>query len=296
MASPVMCTDADIRLNDLVFNRIDDAGCRWFVEDIDGWWGLPAGNVPSSPLSIFQDGSDYVSGRWLAREMILTGRLVPVRTLEDQQAVLAARRDLFLSLNTIRSFSVLEVDEPDGSKRSVVQVVGRPQTSFDQRNNVLKFSVALRAVDPRKYSLAETVVSTVIYTTPGGRSYNRTYPWNYGVSGSIGTLSINNLGSINTPGILAVQGPVINPRVELLETGEALEFAIELTASDILTIDLSTRTVVLNGTASRRGTLTADSTWFTFPPGVTTLRYNGLPQDIPATSNLTVTYRSAWLE
>src|SRR5690606_2733613 len=61
-----------------------------------------------------------------------------------------------------------------------VQLIGRPLTRFDNQNNVLEFNFQLRAGDPRKYSQTLAENSTSLLSDASGRTYDRTFSYNYG--------------------------------------------------------------------------------------------------------------------
>jgi hypothetical protein len=103
-----------------------------------------------------------------------------------------------------------------------------------------------------------------------------------------GTYVINN-GNRPAPAILTITGPVTNPRVINDTYSKVLSFLIDLSALDVLTVDLVNRTVILNGTANRRGTMTTFD-WFLFNPGSTFIRFGG----DSGSGSLTVSYRNAW--
>jgi hypothetical protein len=87
---------------------------------------------------------------------------------------------------------------------------------------------------------------------------------------------------------------VDNPTIENLTSGLHLTFnPLSLTSSDILTVDLDVRTVSINGTASRRASLTSDSQWWEIAPGTATIRYRANTTQVG--SQLALSFASAWL-
>lgn len=294
--SPLLKTYEDIRLNDLVFNRIDENGLHWIIEDIDGWWDLPESTIPDSPNPLYTDGSAYVAGRYRPRVITLTGRVVPINRMNDSRVISDAQRKIHTAVNTVRGYTTLTVNEYDSPKQAIVQVNTRPVTRFDNLTNCLKFSVELRAVDPRKYATVDTIMSTRIYESSGGRVYSRTYNRTYPGISADGTIFANNVGSTSTLGVLKIAGSVVNPRIEHLESGSTLEFNITLYAPNYLTIDLANHTVLLNDQANRRNTLLSTSTWFSLQSGMNRIRFTSNSALILPRPTVTITYRSAWLE
>lgn len=268
----------DVSINTLPFNRKDHNGCEWVLTDLDGWWGLPEPETPNDRRPFTEDGSYTSSGRFMGRNIVMTGYIVPKEG--GPRGVTQARHELNETLNLVRQTSILQVDE-DVPKQSRVQIVGKPKTKVNNLNNALEFNVQFRAADPRKYGTTAVIDSVALPAGSDGRTYDKTFNYTYGTSASGGIINVNNEGSYNTQATLRVSGPVVNPTVELVEQGATLAFNIVLGMNDYLDIDLQSRTVTLNSTASRRGALVQGSQWFTIEPGDSMVRFNGI-QNPPA--------------
>jgi hypothetical protein len=78
----------DIRIGDLVLNTIDDLGTVWTCSDIDGWWTLPESEIPSQQRAREEDGSYDDNGRYLARDLTLTGVFLPARPTSSRSPAL----------------------------------------------------------------------------------------------------------------------------------------------------------------------------------------------------------------
>jgi len=280
-------TGDDISLNGITFNHLDDSGCIWFIEDIDGWWGLPDLEAFDDPRSYIEDGSYFAAGRYSPRTITITGHILP--PYDGMQAVVAARNALNNALDLVRQEGSFQVNEgPD--KYAMVQVAGRPLTAFDKINNVLNFSIQLRAADPRKFAVEQSLISIDVAASSDGRRYNKNYPVSYGEIGSDGTASIFNEGNYNTPATFRINGPVQNPIISHIESGKDLLFDVDLAIDDYVDVDLRARTVIRKGGVSGRSTLLAGSEWFTIDPGNNTVKFSGYqtiaPRDAsPALTN-----------
>ena len=282
---------ADVRLGDLTFNTIDDDGCAWVLSDLDGWWNLPEPDLPDDPRAYQFDGSYETDGRYKARDITLTGVIIPDQATPGNVA--AARRRLLSGVSAVRSSLALEVDESDASKTASCRLAGRPQVAVSGLNGVLQFQIPLRAPDPRKFSTETGVVSTGVSKTTGGRTYPRTFPQTYPGGSTSGIASFVNEGDYNSNAQIVITGPVTDPSLEHIEQGKSLRFDITLALGDTLTLDLDTHSVVLNDTASRRNAVDLTSQWFTVQPGTNSIRFLGTTSGSPT---LTVAYRSAWIE
>lgn len=153
-------------------------------------------------------------------------------------------------------------------------------------------TVQLLATDPRVYAQAISTGQTGLPSAAGGRTYPRTYPLTYGAVSSANSILAVNAGNFAALPVLLITGPVDTPTVLHTTSGRFLKFALQLTAGDTLTVDLDAKSVLLNGTASRRTALTADSSWWELAPGDNTVQYTAAAT---TASTLTVTWRSAWL-
>lgn len=294
-----MYTGEDIIINGTVFNRIDEVGNRWIITDLDGWWGLPEPTVPDDPRPFQEDGSYFATGRYEARQIVVSGYIVPGSGAEGEvtdargQALLAARaRDaLNRSMNIIRSTAIMQVNETDQPKIAAVQLVAKPLTKFNDSRNILEFNFQLKSSDPRKYALDATVTETRLQSAAEGRTYNRVHNYQYGAPGSDGRMTVTNEGSYNTFGVLTIRGPVVHPSIEHIELGRTISFDLSLGETDFLEINLKNKTAMLNGVESRRNKLDPGSAWFWFLPGTNSLRFTGhqvvSPRpEYPAVTNL----------
>jgi phage-related protein len=117
------------------------------------------------------------------------------------------------------------------------------------------------------------------------------YPVVYGGGGSYGSIIATNLGSTEAPVTIRINGPVTNPTVRNVTTGESLGLTVVLAAGEFMDLDTKNHTVLLGGTANRYSTLTTPQ-WWGLQPGTNEIRYFA---DITSASTVTVTYRSAWV-
>jgi hypothetical protein len=137
--------NADIMLNNLLLNTIDENGVVWVCSDIDGWWNLPDSEVPDLTRGL-DDGSYDVRGRYAARVLTLTGSILP----PNRDAAAVARNKLIEAINLIHTGGWLFVDE-DPTKAAFVRLSGRPSIQNTNARGRIDFSIGLRAANPVKY-------------------------------------------------------------------------------------------------------------------------------------------------
>jgi hypothetical protein len=137
--------NADVVLNDLVFNTIDEYGNIWICTGLDGWWGQSEPDSPDIPRGT-EDGSYDVSGRYQARLMTLTGVVYP----PNAEGLGAARDALVTATNLVRKGGWLRTME-DPTRAAFVRLSGRPQIVTTNDRGRTEFSIGLKAGDPIKY-------------------------------------------------------------------------------------------------------------------------------------------------
>jgi len=179
--------NADININGLVLNTIDENNVVWVCTDIKGWWTLPDTDVPDIARGL-DDGSYDVRGRWKARVITLEGSILP----PHPDYIAAARSKLISALSPLVYLGgTLAVDEGP-VKISKVFMVGQPTMDVKNARGRIDFSIQLRAGDPVKYGWN--------YEATDG--YYSATPFQFKVSESISNVSqgagIRRYTAINT--------------------------------------------------------------------------------------------------
>jgi len=137
---------ADVVLNGLVLNTIDEDGTVWVCTDIDGWWGQADPEIPDIPRGT-EDGSYDVEGRTKARVINLNGFFIP----KDTESSLSAAIDrLVTATNIIRTGGWLQTHESP-TKAAWVRMSSRPSVKTTNARGRTEFQITLRAGDPIKY-------------------------------------------------------------------------------------------------------------------------------------------------
>lgn len=266
-------------------------GTPYLVHSVDGF-GTP--EVRTSDVARPQRDGDFVGldtygSRVLTIDVSVTGS-DSADALANYDALVAAWR-----LSGGATTAPLTHKLP-GRVESIL--LGRPRRlsadSFD-RLKTRRIGVKLEYYSPDAavYSSAQTVAQADIATIVGGRTYAKTFPVAYG-GGTSGVVTLVNAGNFPVwPVVRFYGGPSgsSNPSIENITAGKTLTYAAAIAAGDYVEIDMDARTVLLNGTATRRANLAVGSKWWALDPGASSVRYAGSG----AGSYATVTYRSAWL-
>jgi phage-related protein len=158
-------------------------------------------------------------------------------------------------------------------------------------------AIEVYCADPYLYGLDERSDSTTAYSPAAGRTYPMVHPRTYGSAGESGRITALNAGSSDAYPVLRIDGPVANPSIEQVTTGQSLVIDATLQLGEYLLIDTRTRAVLYQGTSPRRSWVRAGSTWPLLLPGENEIAYRGGPVGGGAgtPSLLTVTWRDTSL-
>jgi hypothetical protein len=254
--------------------------------------------LDNSPVRMTQHEREHTHGGFLTAEfesirwVTLAGDIIAPSTvlaayLDQLKSNYApARTAQPLYFTTVGQATRLVYAKSMGLKYDLAQSV---------RVGVVPFQVQLGCEDPTIYADPASTATTGLAGTAGGRGYNYGFNFGYGIvtGQSAGAAAAYNSGNKEADGTIIVYGPVVNPAVVLDQTSAALYFNITLAVSDFLQINLRNRTVLLNGTANRRGTMTNTSTWFMLQPGNNNILFLGTA-GVGGTPSMQVTFRSAY--
>lgn len=176
--------NADVILNGLVLNTVDENNVVWVCTGIEGWWTMPDVDMQDIPRGL-GDGSYDVNGRYAYRNITLTGSILP----PSPSLVPASRDKLVRAIDLVRRNGWLLTDEKPvrGSK---VRLNGIPSIEVVNARGRIDFNISLKAVDPIKY---EWVVGE-----PEGYQFNTVDLGN--------TVNLVNNGNTNVTAYLTVNG------------------------------------------------------------------------------------------
>lgn len=152
------------------------------------------------------------------------------------------------------------------SRRAVKQANGG-------RGTYAQYIVEFICADPRIYDAQLQTLTTTAPSGTDGLSWPIVWEASWGRPGGTGLVSCNNDGNFETRPVIQITGPVdVSVTLTNLNTGQSLTFVTPLLASDVLTIDTSDYSALVNG-VDRALSLTPDSRWWSLAPGLTTVTY-----------------------
>lgn len=179
---------ADVSINGLVLNTIDEYGTIWIVEDISGWWGQTAPELPNITRGT-KDGSYDVEGRMTARTIAVSGFFIPA---DPDQSLNRSIDRLVSAANMVRRPGWFIANE-NPTKAAMVRLVEKPDIETVNARGRTKFTIVMRAGDPIKYHWNDQ--------DPYGFT-------NIEFSASDVTGLSENLGTANVTGLFKFTGPV----------------------------------------------------------------------------------------
>jgi hypothetical protein len=148
-----------------------------------------------------------------------------------------------------------------------------------------------RCPDPLRYG-PETTLSTGLPDAGGGLTYPLAYDLDYGAAGATGSITLTNAGTADAPIVFAVRGP-LEQGFEISAGGQRLRYPVAVPAGQVLELDTAAGTVLVEGTASRRGNLTV-ADWMRVPKkGSLTVQFTSLGGARDPAAQLSATWAEA---
>lgn len=161
-------------------------------------------------------------------------------------------------------------------------------TSFD-------YQLTLHADDPLKYGALAFAQTDLSDQSGTGLAYPLAYPLDYGVpqGATPGAVVVANAGTATYWPRLRIDGPVTNPMVSLVETGDWVRYNGSLLPGQWLDVDLGNRTVLLNGSVDVRQNVSSSGNWLGVPTGVASMTWVADDADSRARLNIW-SYEGVW--
>ena len=179
---------ADVMINDLVLNTIDEDDTLWVCTGIDGWWGQVAPDMVNVPRGN-DDGDFDMSGRYNSRIITITGTFFPSDTANLDRA----RNRLVSAIDLVRKGAWFRTNE-NPTKSAFVRLNAAPKIETVNAKGKTEFSVTLKAADPLRYGWNDNDLQG--YTTI-------TVP-----DGMTSSLVVKNSGTALVHGVITLYGPI----------------------------------------------------------------------------------------
>ncbi len=284
---------------------------QWQVEFRGVVWGGTDADVKISDLAGWLDKPSLRGTRTdrPGRHGAITGRgHAETRTVEVELTVATDDEDMAIlqAIDDVCAYTEEPVDEPVviWAKTAEPQLVaGRLEKvaiPTDHEWSVGHHRIRLQWVcaDPRRYSWQP--YTSPVLGMPGGATTGITFPITFPISfgGGIasGSLTLPNTGNAAAYPVFTLTGELSAPVITRADTGQKLQFAPSFVLADgqTLTIDTGTRSVLLDGTVSRRDALIV-ADWFSLPRNSNTVVTLGSTGAYDPSAGLSASYRWPFL-
>lgn len=274
----------EFSFNGLVMNGTNAYG----VIAIDG---LSPPDRREESIDKAEDHGAYVYAAFLSpRRIVIEGDIVGL-VGDDFEADVTAWRRAFVPQVSPLPFTYLLPGDGDITKQ-IFCVPTRSALAVDSEYPLgyAKWHVELLAGDPRIYDMGSTITQGA--GTANGLGFNIQFNVNFGGgSSSAASAGYNNIGIFPTPATAKLHGPMTNPEIRNNTVGKSIKMNIDIATGDALWVDFASKTLKMNGTVSKYGTLSSDSEWWQLEPGV-----NDIALTVDAgTGQMELFYRSAWI-
>lgn len=256
----------------LQFGGLELTAAPYNVQNVEGLIGLPDVDTSDVPR-VGQSG--LIAGRDFYR-----GRSVTI-TLDVYADTEAAYTAAVAALTTAFGYSMVAenpltftVPGVAGGNPAVwycrtrKAAMGLPAGRLGSHSG--EFVVELFGTDALKYGSTAHTQSLGINVGAGGFVWPLTWPlvW-LGAGGGHGTI-VTNLGNVAASPTVRLLGPLVNPKMTNLGTGQVVSLNLTINDGEFVDFDYAAKTVLLNGTANRYPNLLR-AEWWTLAPGNTTV-------------------------
>lgn len=277
----------------LAFAGLELNGRPYAVENVEGLIGLPDIDDSDQPL-VGQSG--MVKGRdfWRGRTVTIT---VDVYADDDASysAAMAALTNAFgyaMSTEGALTFTIPGVAAGLPAVwygRTRKATMGLPTGQLGSRTG--QFIAELHGTDPLKYGTSAHTVSLSINVGAGGFTWPLTWPlvW-VGAGAGHGTV-IYNAGNAPAAPTIRLIGPLVNPDLTNLNTGQVVSLNLTISSGEFVDLDFAAHSVMLNGTANRYPFLVR-AEWWTLVPGNTTVV---MTADSGSTGTAQISWKDSYL-
>lgn len=229
----------------ITLNAARDAdGVLWTCARLDGW-----GSPGSKGTWISREGdhgdSPAPNPKLQARVLQMTGRIdAPTRLLRQEAE---HRLEAALGLDLF-DFTVV-----DGIPLSVRAQRSGEISILDDTDRKATWQAELRCPDPRRYGAAQDLLLNLPLVT-GGVRFPLRFPVQFTGSSTSGDGTVVNAGNETAPAVVTFTGPLTNPKLTNLLTGQWVQYNDTLGAGEFVVLYLRTpMTALLQGTALRTG-------------------------------------------
>ena len=253
---PLDPRDVRLTLDGFPLYGVDDSGCEWHVtfQDVSGLFDGVASTLKTSEKAM-TDG-------WYGNLPRLQGRAITI----EGHIIGRCTESCITSWNAFKSvldtggMTLIARLGDIGRQVRVWQSGSAPLIKWEGVN-MLRFSVGLTSLSPYLYGLDSVSGVTGLPSSSGGMTFPYGFgvdtvsvsPWEWREDVVSGMVILSNPGTVPSPVMIRVDGPVVDPRITHSGDGHVIAFDMSLGIGHYATINGMTHEIMIDGTDSARG-------------------------------------------
>lgn len=275
--------------DDFWFNTTHADGTHVACAEPGGWEGIEY----VTPIDVVggRDGGLSGPGTYAPRQLSISGAMVA----SDGPTLRRKIREL---RSKLRPRETVVWDQYDFGEAARMGLVCRPSGDFtatpemgnDYGGVATYVSFTLIAATPFKYATGgiELIDIGLPVDNVSGRTYNKTYSYNYGAILNPGGMGqANNRGDTETAPVFEITGPVNSPIITNESTGRSFQLIGTVASGQVVTIDSRT------GNVDPGSFRLVGRPWL-LQPGLNNIRWRAASGSFNPSANLRIMWRSTW--
>jgi len=273
------------------------AGTPYAILDIDGLESLPGLRVQDDNRG-FNDGTfsgrDFYDGRTIVFTIntFAGNGNTAQQNYNLLQAALLPQQQNTQALTWLLSYS----DSVSTVQARVRQ--NKTMVNVDYVAGKIVSQWVFYCPDPRYFDITPQTIA-LPYTTPQGRTYSKTFSYNYLGGATVVIGYGTNGGRVNAGGVITITGPIDTPIIGNTTSGLFLTLNTVLASTDTATLDLTNKTVTITSsitglTTNARNLLLNGSSWFDVQPGLNGFSFQG-GSIVVGTTSASITFSNAYI-
>lgn len=253
---PLDPRDIQLTLNGFPLYGVDSYGCEWHTtfQDVAGLFDGVA--------STLRTESKAMTDGWYGNLPCLQGRTITI----EGHIIGRCTESCINSWNAFKNVldtggMLLTARLGDiGRQVRVWQSSSAPLIKWDGVN-ILRFSVGVTSLIPYLYGLDSVSDSTGLPSSSGGMLFPYHFEeagvslssWMWSENVVSGHVVLNNVGTAPSPVMIRIDGPVVNPQVLHVGSGNVIAFDVSFGSGHYATINGVTHEILIDGTDPARG-------------------------------------------
>lgn len=287
--------DIQLTLNGFPLYGVDDNGCEWHVtfQAVSGLFDGVASTLHTE--------SKAMTDGWYGNLPCLQGRTITI----EGHIIGRCTESCINSWNAFKSV----LDTSGMLLTARLGDIGRQVLVWQSSSaplvkwagvNILRFSVGVTSLSPYLYGLDSVSDSTGLPSSSGGMMFPYHFneagmslsSWMWSENVVSGNVALDNVGTAPSPVMIRIDGPVVNPQVLHVGSGNVIAFDVSFGSGHYATINGVTHEILIDGTDPARGRVVRRE-WSQAEVGSNIWGFNA--SEYSAEARMTVSFYPAYL-